>query len=905
MIWLLLLACSKGESEDSPTELLGPDLAHTPSAAAVLVGESIPVTVTAEDPDGVGELKLYYRTEGGAFWNTLELLAADGGREWTGEIPGSEVTSPAMTYYIRAVDLGEFPATSFLPEDPDPNAFSVEVQVIGEPLPFAEDFELDEVTSDLWGLGWAQDSLEFRGSPWALSGSRAASGETSIAHLRSSDETKVIDDYLIAPALDFGAAERTQVTWMEFGQLSEDAEHDLWVSTGSRIPSDGDFVKWVDLTPPSGDDFGRSVVVDLSDLAGERAVYLAWRYAGAANDDWYIDDVAVEALTVDLSPSVSWSPSPVHPGESTTLILDLENLVDLAGGPLTVELSFPSGGASLASSVVEVPSIAALGSASAEFELTVDSEWPDNSRLPLQFSIVEGDKTWVFAEEFLVGVESSGQVILDLDLGALIQVELGVGDPDAPIWSETVYSGEPSVGTLAVDVDLTERFDLLPPDPSQRWYAKVSGDAVGEMESFTLSYGGVEYSVDVLPAILGGGTEAFAYVPEPPSPVLTLLTTTPSTVQPGDTVDLVIELTNKGADSAGAVLAELTSSDSELTVVAGGPKNLSDDSWLAGTTRTLDGFQLQVSEDHVDSTSVVADLDLNDDLESWKVPISLSVPWPVLRITSIEIDDRTGGDNDGLLEPGETADLDIEVTNLGDQGATGLVSAVLSLQSSSTASTTVDESSTLLGSLGVGVSQDKDFEVSVDSGASLGDTVDLLMTMTDTNGVEYTSEAQIVLGEAPWLYVSTANDSIGDSVGSYTVDLVNARYRVSGGVFELEYLTASAFDTSTAFIEMWAVASSGDYAFYRLSLQGTSAKLQGYDSAFVTLAKPTVTYPDSSTVRLAWNEADMGIGSTQFRAGFGAGWCGSDTGSFCDHFPDNWGYYYTGYDQSNFYSLRW
>ena len=257
------------------------------------------------------------------------------------------------------------------------------------------------------------------------------------------------------------------------------------------------------------------------------------------------------------------------------------------------------------------------------------------------------------------------------------------------------------------------------------------------------------------------------------------------------------------------------------------------------------------------------------------------------------------------MEPGETADLDIEITNLGDQGATGLVSAVLTRQSSSTADSTVDGSSTLLGSLDVGVSQDKDFEVSVEAGASLGETLDLLMTMTDANGVEYTSEAQIVLGEAPWLYVSTANDPIGDSSGGYTVDLVNARYRVSGGVFELEYLTASAFDTSTAFIEMWAVASSGDYTFYRLSLQGTSAKLQGYDSAFVTLAKPTVTYPDSTTVRLAWNEADMGISSTQIRAGFGAGWCGTETGSFCDHFPDNWGYYYTGYDQSNFYSLRW
>lgn len=905
MIWLLLLACSKDETEDSQVELVGPELAHTPSAAAVLVGEPIPVSVTAEDPDGVGELKLYYRTEGGAFWNTLELEASEGGEEWNGEIPGAEVSSPAMTYYIRAVDLGEFPATSFLPADPDPDAFSVEVQVIGDALPFVEDFELDDSASDLWGLGWAQDSVEFRGSPWALSSSRAANGETSIAHLRNSDSSKLIDDYLITPALDFGTAGRTQVTWNELGQLPVGADHSLWVSTGSRIPSDGDFTKLVDLSPPADGVFERSVVVELSDLAGERAVYLAWRYAGAATDDWYIDDVAVDVLSVDLSPSISWAPDPVHPGETTTLSLGLENLVDLAGGPLSVELSMPSGGASAATSVVEIPTIAALGSASADFELTVDAEWPDNSRLPLQFSVTEGEKTWVFAQTFLVGVESSGQVVLDLSTGALLQVELGVGDPDAPIWSDTVYSGQPEAGVLTVDVDLTDRYDLLPPDPSQRWYAKVSGDAIGSLDSFTLNYGGEEYAAAVLPPVLGGGTEALAYVPEPPLPVITLLTTTPSSIQPGDTVDLSIELTNQGADSAGAVVAELTSSDSELSVISGGPKNLTNNVWSAGARRTLTGFQVEVSEDHVDSTSVVADLELNDGLESWSVPVSMSVPWPVLRITSIEIDDRSGGDNDGLLEPGETADLDIEITNLGDQGATGLVSAVLTRQSSSTADSTVDGSTTLLGSMDVGVSQDKDFEVTVEAGAALGETLDLLMTMTDANGVEYTSEAQIVLGEAPWLYVSTSNDPIGDSSGGYTVDLVNARYRVSGGVFELEYLTASAFDTSTAFIEMWAVASSGDYTFYRLSLQGTSAKLQGYDSAFVTLAKPTVTYPDSTTVRLAWNEADMGISSTQIRAGFGAGWCGTDTGSFCDHFPDNWGYYYTGYDQSNFYSLRW
>lgn len=905
MIWLLLLACQKDEVTDSVPELLGPELSHTPSAESVLVGQAIPVQVSANDADGVGELKLYYRTEGAGFWNSLELEATEGGAEWIGEIPGDAVQSPAMTYYIRAVDLGEVPATSFLPENPDPDAFSVTVQVIGEPLPYSEDFEVDDSVSDLWGMGWAQDSVGFRGNPWAISSSRAAAGESSIAHLRNSDETQVIDDYLITPALDFGDADRTQVTWQELGQLPTGADHSLWVSTGSRIPSEGDFTKLVDLAAPPDGVFGRSVVVDLTALAGERAVYLAWRYAGEASDDWYIDDVAVAPLTVDLSPSISWSPDPVHPGETTTLSLDLENLVDLAGGPLSVALSFPAGGASVTSSPVEIPSIAALGSASVDFELTVDGSWPDNSRLPLQFDITEGDTTWVFAQTFLVGVGSSGHLEVDLDESALIQVELGVGDPEAPLWSETVYSGQPDAGALSIDVDLTDRYDLLPPDPSLRWYAKVSGDAAGEVSAFELNYGGEAYSATRLPELVGGEVDTLAYVPEPPEPSITLLTTTPSTIQPGDSVDLSIELTNQGAASAGPVVAELTSSDTDLSVLSGGPKNLTNNPWEGGARRTLEGFQVQVSEDHVDSTNVVADLELNDGIESWSVPVALSVPWPVLRITSIEIDDRSGGDNDGLLEPGETADLDIEVTNLGDQDANGLVSAVLSIQSSSTASATHDGGTELLGSMAVGVSQDKDFEVVVDSGAALGETLDLVLTMTDANGVVYTSESQIVLGEAPWLYVSTANDPVGDNVSSYTVDLVNARYRVSGGVFELEYLTADPFDTSTAFIEMWAVASSGDYVFYRLSLQGSTAKLQGYDSAFVNLATPTVTYPDSTTVRLAWNEADMGISSTQIRAGFGAGWCGSETGSFCDHFPDNWGYYYTGYDQSGFYSLRW
>lgn len=902
MIWLLLLACNKDQVEDSQADLAPPELSHTPPGA-VLVGSPISLELAAADEDGVGEVTVYYRTQGSGFWNLAELQTADSGATWTGEIHGEAVASPALEYYFKAVDLNEIPSTSTLPEDADDEVFSVDVQVVGLALPFTEDFELEDGATDIWGLGWAQDSVSFAGFPWALSESHAVSGTHSVAHFRGSDASNTLDDYLISPALDLSDTERVQVTWQEYGQSTSLAQHSLWVSTGSRLPDDGDYVQLTELSAPLDKEWQRSVVVDLSAYSGEQAVYLAWRYAGAVSDDWFIDDVAVGPLSIDVWPTVGWADTPVEPGDSASVQVSLENRVDLSGGPLEVSLSFPAGGATVSDSPQELSSIGAGATETMAFDVVVDSEWPNHSHLPMELTLSDDTQSWVFPGELLVGQASTAALSLDLDGTGLVQVDIGVGDPDAPLWSKQVYADVASAGDLELELELTDQYDLLPPAPAQRWFVRVDSAVAGQVADFGIRYGGVDYDASLLPA-LSAGEEALVYLPQPPEPVLVSQSTDPLVIAPGDSLDLELLLRNDGASSAGGVQATLLSADPDLSVDSGGPYALTSDAWEAGEEASLSGMSLTVSTAHTDSQDVQAELLLEDEVESWTVPVSISVPWAVPTITAIEIDDGDGGDGDGLLEPGESAELDIEVTNLGDLDATGLVTGTLSVLGTSTASATTPGTATLLGSLGVGSSRSKDFEVSVDAGAALGDTLDLQLDLVDGAGVAYTAQAQVVLGEAPWLYVSTSNDPIGDNNGD-TVDLINARYRVSGGTFELEYKVAPGIDPATAFIEMWAVATSGDYTYYRLSLQSGVAKLQGYDSSFVTLSKPTVSYPDSESVRLSWAEADMGIGSTQLRAGFGAGWCGSLTGSYCDHFPDGWGYYYSGYSSSDFFSLRW
>ncbi len=903
---LLGTGCTGGtDTVDSGAMVIGPAMSHTEPEGPFVAGVAIAMSVVASDLDGVEEVDLVYRTQESEYWETLPLTAQTGSDAWSGEVPESDVATPGLDYYFRARDAVGI--TTFLPQDNANSSFALTVSDKGASLPFTEDFE--DYTSGygpLYSLGWASVSDGFAGYAFEITEADAWDGVVAVWHARGFDGISGMDDWLVAPALDFEGQDRVQVTWWERGQSTEGADHSLWVSTLDRDPRNGTHVEVATLDAPSEDGWERSAVIDLSDWVGQPVVHLAWRYVGSYVDDWYLDGVSVREMTCDPSLAVTWNSEVVLPGETVDVDVDVVNAVDLSCAGLTATVSFPDGGAEAANPEIALGDLEGLGSVAGTTVVTVDSNWPENSYLPVLVTLSDGVETWSLSEDLVVGLPSELRLDLEVDTEGLVQIVVGVGDPEEPTWSFDLTAATLAAGAYSYTADLTDHYDLLPPGSAgERWFAHIEASGSGAVTSMEIDYAATTYAATVKPE-WWGDEDVVVWVPEPPAPSLSLVTTYPTIVAPGDTADLSLTLRNEGAATAGTVSATLSTSESAVTILDGGPQDLTSGAWAEGASESLGSpFSFQIGSDHVDSTALAFELTLTDGLETWVLPLEIAVPWVVIKATSVVIDDATGGNGDGLLDAGETATLEIELTNVGDLDADGFVDAALFVEGTSTAGVTIDNGEDSLSTLYVESTRTAEFQVTVDAGSASGDTLDLRVDTTDDRST-YSSPATITLGEPPWLSVSSVDDDTEDAF-DYTVDLVNVLYRSDGESLELLFHTAEAYDSSTAFVEMWGVASGGDYSWYRMVMQSGTALLQGYDSDFYELAEPTVEFPSSTEIKISWLLADMGSEDlNSLRVGFGAGWCAADTDSFCDHFPDGWGYYYHDtYTDSRFFTLQW
>jgi hypothetical protein len=861
------------------------------------------LSVEAYDSEGVNNVDVFFRSEGSTYWENRPLEEGETG-VWSTSLPGPDVQKPGLEYYFRAVDLGTPSAVSYLPIEAADAPYAVAVKPRGASLPYLEGFE---GSSSLYQLGWVNVANGFQGYPWDVSSLQAFEGEQSVVHARGAEDVDPMDDLLISPAIDLSQESEVQISWMERGSsLSEEMTPSLWISTGSRDPADGDFQLVEELVRANNTGWRRSDVINLSAWAGNPEVYLAWRYEGQSGGDWYIDDVSVKALSCDAQMSLSWAPVPTHPGETAALTVHLDNPVDSACESVSVSLAADPSSGILESDTVEAGSLPALGSSSATFNFEIDEAWPDNTYLPLEATVVADGETFIDTLILTVGEASEARLDLNVLLDGLVQVSLGTGDPDAPVWEDLLYAGSVAAGPLSLVFDVTEKEPFLPPAPGQdRWWARVLTDGEVQVEALEIDFGDTTYSATSLPyAALG--LDALVYVPEPPDPMISVISTTPGMVAPGDSVSLSLSLYNAGAVTAGAVTAALMSTHPSVTVVSGGAFELGSGPWLGGQTRSpAETFEISVDPSHVDSTDIDFEIWVDDGVEQWSLPFEVAVPWPVMKIMALRIDDSASGDGDGLLEPGETADIELDILNAGDLSANGLVTAELSLGLDTTASGVIVQGSDSLGTLAIGKDREAGFTLSADSSAALGEVFDLEITFED-NAHTYTAEIELILGERPWLPLASMDDTSGDSNG-YGFDILNAQWRTDGVTMEFRFEAASAFDQTKDYAEAWMVSSGGDYQFYRLMLQGSTASLQGYDSGFVNLAQPALSFPDSRHAVLEWNISDMGqLTTTNLSVGLGAGWCQVATGSFCDHFPNGWGYYYhSTYSTFGFFPISW
>ena len=86
--------------------------------------------MTAEDDDGVGEVKMYFRQTGAQFWENIVMTEV--GDEFTASI--DSVSVPGVDFYFRATDSGNPIAYSLLPEPVQKYHFPL--QSIPSPYPF-------------------------------------------------------------------------------------------------------------------------------------------------------------------------------------------------------------------------------------------------------------------------------------------------------------------------------------------------------------------------------------------------------------------------------------------------------------------------------------------------------------------------------------------------------------------------------------------------------------------------------------------------------------------------------------------------------------------------------------------------------------------------------------------------
>ncbi len=882
---LVLIGCPGGPTDTTETdtgpleELIGPVVVHEPVVGPIIAGTAVEIAVNAVDEDdGVFRVTLFYRTVDEPVFETLFLDVGEDG-DYTGTIPGVQVEAPGLEYYLRAEDDSNFRVETLAPEAGDDEPFLVQIDVQGAEIPWTEDFEDAADALSIFDIGWREVSLGFAGGPWEFATSRTNSGEYSVVQRPSSGDVAALEDWLITPALAIEGVGPYEVSWFEYGDSVERANHSLWVSMGSADPNDGDYVSLGQVSAPVDGQWTRSRVVEIPDEVRGPAVYLAWRYEGQAADTWFIDDVAVGDLGPDIQlVDVGWDR--VDPGGTTTVSVSLDNGTRI-GAEDVVVTGTTEGGTFAAPVTVDLDGNSTLA---IDLELTVDAEWPDNSRLPLVFEAVSGDVTWSWEEDIVVGDPSSATITFNTFERGLVQVVVGAGDPSAPTARQSVISDVLDGDVHTYTVDLTPYSAQLPPGPGEdRWWVSLNSTVASSLTSFEIDFDGETFVGTDLGSPLIGNTERF-FLPAPPEVSISLLTPTPDPFAPGSTGTLAMTLSNTGTPTTGVTTATLVSLDANVNAIEPITVDLGP-AWVGDTPVV---FGVDILDGKVDALPARFEVQVTDEAETLSVQTAVDVPWPVLQVQSVEIDDFDFGNDDELMDSGEQVLIDIEVSNVGSRVTFGSLRCSVA-QTSGPAATIVSG-----GTSGVGFSSldpgerdsDDDLEIIAPTSA-VGTGLGFELTCNDGT-VDYVTSFEVVVGERPWLGLSGANDPIGDANG-YDFDIVNGQYRVEGGFLQVRLFSSAPYDPATAFVEMWMQSPGSEFDFYQAVGQSGVGSLRGFRFSFTPLSPPPmVTNVNERTIQIDLPLETLDLAADRVEIGFASGFCGGDV-YFCDHFPNNWG----------------
>lgn len=189
----------------------------------------------------------------------------------------------------------------------------------------------------------------------------------------------------------------------------------------------------------------------------------------------------------------------------------------------------------------------------------------------------------------------------------------------------------------------------------------------------------------------------------------------------GEDILFDITLENVGNSGATNLTATLISADTYVTITD------NSQAWpdipSQATSSQTGAFALTVADDVPDQHPVAFDLEVTDGTETWVSEFSITLHAPILEAGNyLVIDDVAGGNGNGMLDPGETADVEVLLSNSGSSASPN-VNATLS---SASPYVTVNTGTAAPGQVPAGASVNVLFNITIDAGTPIGTPVDLV-----------------------------------------------------------------------------------------------------------------------------------------------------------------------------------
>ena len=243
----------------------------------------------------------------------------------------------------------------------------------------------------------------------------------------------------------------------------------------------------------------------------------------------------------------------------------------------------------------------------------------------------------------------------------------------------------------------------------------------------------------------------------------------------GENIMLDVELENLGASDATDVEATLSSSDEYVTIT--------DNTATWGTiaagalSSQMDAYAFEVDAIITDQHMAVFELEITGtSKETWNSSFNVVLNAPVLGVGMVTIDDSQGGNGNGRLDPGETADIIVPVMNDGHCDAINGQALI----NSSNAEIVINSGSFTIGAIAMGATQDAVFNITVSNDINPGTSVQFEFS-ADADGYTAYKEFFFVAGQIPVLVIDLdPNVSSGPEMANCLTNLsVGGDYETS------------------------------------------------------------------------------------------------------------------------------